>query len=112
MQFSHGATEAKVPHLGDAIVELTETGSSIRANNLRIVDELLTSAVVFVVNRASWKDAWKREKIEDLLTLLQGTLSAQGKVGLKLNVPSKRLEAVLKALPAMKEPTVSPLTNF
>lgn len=111
VQFSHGATEAKVPHLGDAIVELTETGSSIRANNLRIVDVLMTSAVVFVVNRASWTDAWKREKIEDLLTLLQGTLSAQGKVGLKLNVPSDRLEAILKVLPAMKEPTISPLTN-
>ena len=109
--FSHGATEAKVPHLGDAIVELTETGSSIRANNLRVIDELLSSAVSFVVNKDSWQNPAKREKIEDLLTLLQGALSAQGKVGLKLNVPAEKLNEILKILPAMKEPTISPLTD-
>ncbi|MDA1190990.1 MAG: ATP phosphoribosyltransferase [Candidatus Poribacteria bacterium] len=111
VRFSHGATEAKVRYLCDAIVDLTETGSSIRANNLRIVAEMTQSYPVLVANKDAWTDNWKRQKIEDITMLLHGALSAEFKIGLKLNAPKERLDDVLAVLPAMKEPTVSPLTD-
>jgi ATP phosphoribosyltransferase len=111
VEFSWGATEAKAPHLVDAIVELTETGSSLRANKLRIVKELLTSSTRFISNLRSWNDPWKREKMENLALLLQGALAAESMVGLKMNVPDKSMEAVMKLLPAMKKPTVSSLSE-
>ncbi|MEK7479227.1 MAG: ATP phosphoribosyltransferase [Patescibacteria group bacterium] len=111
VRFSHGTTEAKIPYLCDAIVELTETGDSLRASKLRIVDEMMETSTVVVVNHASWKDAWKRKKIENIVMLLQGVLAAESKVGLKLNVLKSRLNEVLSVLPAMKQPTISPLTD-
>ena len=111
VEFSWGATEAKAPHLVDAIVELTETGSSLRANKLRIVEELLTSSTRFIANTNAWKDTWKREKMENLAMLLQGALAAEGMVGLKMNVEKKNLDALMKILPAMKQPTVSALSD-
>lgn len=111
VEFSWGATEAKAPHLVDAIVELTETGSSLRANKLRIVEELLTSSTRFISNPASWKDAWKREKMENMAMLLQGALAAEGMVGLKMNVEQKNLDALMKLLPALKRPTIAQLTE-
>ncbi|WP_413853448.1 ATP phosphoribosyltransferase [Candidatus Ruminimicrobium bovinum] len=111
IEFSWGATEAKAGKLVDAIVELTETGSSLRANNLRIVEELLTSTTRLIANAAAWKDAWKREKIENLSILLQGALNAEGMVGLKMNMPFKILPEVEKILPALKKPTISNLSD-
>ncbi|GIX05991.1 MAG: ATP phosphoribosyltransferase [Candidatus Poribacteria bacterium] len=111
VRFSHGVTEAKVPYLCDAIVDLTETGSSLRANRLRIVAEMIQSYPVIVANKEAWTNSWKRSKIEDIVMLLQGALAADSKVGLKMNVPESCLEAVLAQLPAMKRPTISPLTN-
>ena len=111
VEFSWGATEAKAGPLVDAIVELTETGSSLRANKLRIVEELLVSSTRFISNIDSWKDTWKREKMENLAMLLQGALAAEGMVGLKMNVEKKNLEALLKLLPAMKRPTISSLSD-
>ena len=111
VEYSWGATEAKVPELADAIVEITETGSSLRANNLKIVDTVLETNVKFIAHPAAWQDAWKRQKIENLTVLLLGALEADAKVGLKMNVSSQNLAAVLKLLPAMKEPTVSPLIH-
>ncbi len=111
VEFSWGATEAKAPHLVDAIVELTETGSSLRANNLRIVEELLTSSTRLISNLAAWKDSWKREKMENLAMLLQGAIAAEGLVGLKMNVAKKDLDNVMKLLPALKRPTISPLSE-
>lgn len=111
IRFSHGVTEAKIPHLCDAIVDLTETGSSIEANNLRIVDTMMETATVLVANRASWADPWKRAKGEDIVMLLQGALSAESKVALKLNAPKARLSEVLSVLPAMKTPTISTLAD-
>jgi ATP phosphoribosyltransferase len=111
VEFSWGATEAKAGPLVDAIVELTETGSSLRANKLRIVEELLTSSTRFIANESSWKDAWKREKMENLAMLLQGALAAEGMVGLKMNVSQKDLEKVMKLLPAMKRPTIASLSE-
>ncbi len=111
VEFSWGATEAKVPRLVDAIVELTETGSSLRANKLRIVEELLTSSTRFISNTESWKDTWKREKMENLAMLLQGALAAEGMVGLKMNVERTNLDALLKLLPALKRPTISGLSD-
>jgi ATP phosphoribosyltransferase len=111
VEFSWGATEAKAGILVDAIVELTESGSSLRANKLRIVEELLTSSTRFICNKEAWKDGWKREKMENLSMLLQGALAAEGMVGLKLNVEQKNLEAVSKLLPAMKKPTISSLSE-
>ena len=111
VEFSHGATEAKAPYLVDAIVELTETGSSLRANKLRIVDTVIESATQFIINNDSWKDPWKREKAENLAMLFSGAITARQKVGLKMNVPSDCLEAVLKKLPAMRNPTVSSLAE-
>jgi ATP phosphoribosyltransferase len=111
VEFSWGATEAKAGPLVDAIVELTETGSSLRANKLRIVEELLTSSTRFIANENSWKDAWKREKMENMAMLLQGALAAEGMVGLKMNVAQKDLDKVMKLLPAMKRPTISSLSE-
>jgi ATP phosphoribosyltransferase len=107
VEFSWGATEVKPPLLADAIVELTETGSSLRANNLRIVESILESVTVMVANKASWKDGWKREKIENIALMLQGALIAEEKVGLKMNVPKKKLEEVTRKLPALHTPTIS-----
>jgi ATP phosphoribosyltransferase len=111
VRFSHGATEAKIPYLCDAIVEFTETGTSLRANNLRIVADMMETTTVVVANHESWADPWKREKAENLLILLRGALAAENKVGLKLNAPRERLSEVLSVLPAMKHPTVSPLAD-
>jgi ATP phosphoribosyltransferase len=111
VEFSWGATEAKAGFLVDAIVELTESGSSLRANKLRIVEELLTSSTRFISNNDAWKDTWKREKMENLAMLLQGALAAEGMVGLKLNIEQKNLDALVKLLPALKKPTISQLSD-
>ena len=111
VEFSWGATEVKPPRLADAIVDLTETGSSLRANNLRIVDTILESTTVLIANREAWKDPWKRQKIENVAMLLMGALRALEKVGLKMNVPRKELDRVLKVLPAMQNPTISSLSE-
>lgn len=111
IEFSWGATEAKAGTLVDAIVELTETGSSLRANKLKILDEILVSTTRFIASAAALKDGWKKEKIENISVLLQGALAAEGMVGLKMNVPAKSLDAVSKVLPALKNPTISPLSQ-
>jgi ATP phosphoribosyltransferase len=111
VEFSWGATEVKVPRLADAIVEVTETGSSLRANRLRIVDTVLESATVFIMNREAAADAWKREKAESLILMLQGAIDATNKVGLMLNVRREDLDAVLGVLPALKNPTISTLSD-
>src|SRR5690348_5818176 len=111
VEFSWGATEVKPPVLADAIVEVTETGSSLRANGLRIVETVLESNTKFIVNKAAWNDAWKRQKIETLVMLLKGAIDAAGKVGLMLNVKRADLKAVLGVLPALKRPTISDLTD-
>ena len=110
VEFSWGTTEIKA-RLLDAIVELTETGSSIRANNLRVVDTLLTSTPRLVANRAAWSVPWKREKMENIAMLLKGAIEARAKVGLKMNVPENRLSEVVAFLPAEKSPTVSRLAD-
>jgi ATP phosphoribosyltransferase len=112
VEFSWGATEAKVgTGLVDAIVELTETGSSLRANKLRIVDTICSSTTQLIANKNTWKEPWKRKKLESIATLLRGAILGRGKVGLKLNVSKKRLKEVLQVLPAIKKPTVSPLSS-
>jgi len=111
VEFSWGATEVKVPQLADAIVEVTETGSSLRANRLRIVDTVLESATVFIMNRQAAADAWKREKAENLILMLQGAIAAASKVGLLLNVRRADLPGVLDVLPALKKPTISTLSD-
>jgi ATP phosphoribosyltransferase len=111
VEFSWGATEVKVPELADAIVEITETGSSLRANKLRILDTVLETNTKLVAGKAAWDDEWKRRKIETLSMLLQGALRGEQKVGLKMNVSRDNLEAILSLLPALRQPTVSPLTN-
>jgi ATP phosphoribosyltransferase len=111
VEFSWGATEVKVPQLADAIVEVTETGSSLRANRLRIVDTVLESATVFIINRHAAADRWKREKAGSLILMLQGAIAAASKVGLLLNVRRDDLPAVLQVLPALKNPTVSTLSD-
>jgi ATP phosphoribosyltransferase len=111
VEFSWGATEVKVPDLVDAIVDLTETGNSIRANKLRIVDTLLYTNTVLIANKDSWEDPKKREKIENIAMLLQSALEANSKVGLKLNIDKSKLDAVLAALPALRNPTVNRLTD-
>jgi ATP phosphoribosyltransferase len=111
VEFSWGATEAKCPALVDAIVEGTETGSTLRANNLRIVDVLFESTTKLIANRAAWADAWKREKIESISLMLNAALAAETRVGLKMNVAPENLEAVLATLPALKNPTISPLAG-
>ena len=111
VEFSWGATEVKVPELVDAIVEITETGSSLRANNLRIIDTLLESTTKFVANKNSIKDAWKRKKIEEIAMLLKGAIAAEESVGLMMNVEKKNLDKVLSVLPALKNPTISSLSD-
>ena len=111
VEFSWGATEAKPPALADAVVEITETGSSLRANNLREIETLLESTTRFVASKGAWADRWKRRKIEDLVLMLSGTLAAEGKVGLMMNVCRPQLEEVLAILPALKRPTVSSLAD-
>ncbi|MCK5328009.1 MAG: ATP phosphoribosyltransferase [Candidatus Latescibacteria bacterium] len=111
VEFSWGATEVKPPRLADAIVELTETGSSLRANNLRIVDTVLESTTRLIANKAAWEDPWKREKIENIALLLKGALEAEAKVGLKMNVPKKQLDAIVAQLSSLHTPTISSQTD-
>ena len=111
VEFSWGATEVKPPVLADAIVEVTETGSSLRANGLRIIDTVLESNTKFIVNHVAWEDEWKRNKIETVIMLLQGAIQATGKVGLMLNVRRDDLDRVLSVLPALKRPTISNLSE-
>jgi len=111
VEYSWGATEGKVPELVDAIVELTETGASLRAHGLRIVDTVMESRTQLIASRAAWADDWKRAKMESIAVLLSGALRGREKVGLKMNVPRDRLKGVLAILPAMKHPTVSPLMD-
>jgi ATP phosphoribosyltransferase len=111
VEFSWGATEVKAPELVDAIVEITETGSSLRANNLRIVDTLLVSTPRLIANHAAWKNQWKRQKIETLALLLRGALEAEAKVGLKMNIAQKDLAKLLASLPALRNPTISSLSQ-
>lgn len=110
VEFSWGATEVKA-RLVDAIVDVTETGSSLRANKLRVIDTLLTSTTRLIANKEAWKDPRKRDKIEDLALLLQGAIAARAKVGLKMNVPRQKLQAVLSILPAAQSPTINPLAD-
>ncbi|MEW6558133.1 MAG: ATP phosphoribosyltransferase [Elusimicrobiota bacterium] len=110
VEFSWGATEAKAPQLVDAIVELTETGSSLRANNLKIIDEILISTTRLIANKKSIKNNWKKKKIENLAILLKGALEASGMVGLKMNLEEKNIAKVMDILPALKRPTISRLT--
>lgn len=109
VHFSYGATEAKVPEMMDALVDLTETGSTLRRNGLKIVDTILTSTTRLVANKQSWEDPLKRREIEEIRTLLLGVIEARGRVLLSLNVPHAKLDAVIAVLPAMKRPTVSKL---
>jgi ATP phosphoribosyltransferase len=111
VEFSWGATEVKPPLLADAIVEVTETGSSLRANKLKIIDTVLESNTVLIANQASWSDAWKKEKLSNIKMLLEGAMLAHGRVGLMLNVHKDCLRAVLDALPALKRPTISELSE-
>jgi len=111
VEFSWGATEAKPPVLADAIVEVTETGSSLRANKLRILETVLESNTQLIANRDSWANVWKRRKLEDIRMLLEGAINALGKVGLMLNVRKTDLERVLNVLPALKKPTISHLSD-
>ncbi len=111
VEFSWGATEVKPPVLADAIVEVTETGSSLRAHGLRIVDTVLESNTKFIANESAWEDLWKRKKMETLVTLLKGAIEASGKVGLMMNVRREDLEKVLSVLPALKRPTISNLSE-
>ena len=111
VEFSWGATEVKPPRLADAIVDVTETGSSLKANNLRIVAELLQSTTRFIANQKAAADPWKRPKMDDIILMLQGAMAAEGKVGLMMNVKSAELDAVLKILPALQNPTISSLSD-
>ena len=111
VEFSWGATEAKPPDLADAIVEITETGSSLRANGLRIIETVLESTTRFVASHDAWADSWKRGKIEDIVLMLNGALAAEGKVGLMMNVRRSQLDDVVAALPALKQPTISSLSD-
>jgi ATP phosphoribosyltransferase len=111
VEFSWGATEVKPPRLVDAIVDVTETGSSLRANNLRVVAELLQSTTRFIANAEACRDPWKKQKMEDMLLMLQGALAAESKVGLMLNVRVADLPRILQVLPALQKPTVSSLSD-
>lgn len=111
VEYSYGATEVKVPHLVDAIADLTETGSSLRAHNLRVIATILESNTKLHANKTSWEDSWKQEKLQNLAVLLQGALRADAKVGLKMNVPEDKLQDILNILPAMKKPTIAKLVN-
>lgn len=107
IEYSYGATEVKVPHLVDAIADITETGSSLRAHNLRILTTIMESTTKLHANRKAWENSWKREKLQNLALLLLGALRADSKVGLKLNAPNDKLKDILRILPAMKKPTIS-----
>ncbi len=112
VEFSWGATEVKPPKLVDAIVEVTETGSSLKANNLRIVDQVLESTPRFIANRKAYEnDTWKKQKIDDIALMLAGAMAAEGKVGLMMNVPCEKLAKVLSLLPALQKPTISTLSD-
>jgi ATP phosphoribosyltransferase len=111
IEFSWGATEVKPPLLADAIIEVTETGASLRANNLRIIDTILESETVLIANRSAWKDEWKRQKMENIIMLLKGALVAEQKVGLKMNVPRAKLGKITKILPSLHTPTISNLSD-
>ncbi len=111
VEFSWGATEVKPPRLADAIVEITETGSSLRANNLRIVETIIESTTKLIANKKSWADNWKKEKIKQIAMLLQGAINAEEKVGLMMNVRKKDIEKILKALPALQKPTIAELSD-
>lgn len=111
VEYSYGATEVKVPQLVDAIADLTETGSSLRANKLRVIATILESTTRFHANKQAWEDPWKREKLQNIAVLLQGALRADSKAGLKMNLPKDKLEDVLSVLPSMKHPTVSQLVD-
>ena len=111
VEFSWGATEVKAPKLVDAIVEVTETGSSLKANNLRIVDTLMESTTRFIMNKTANQDAWKRNKVDRLVMMLQGAMAANGKIGLMLNAPKDKLDEIVKIFPPGKKPTVSELND-
>jgi len=111
VEFSWGATEVKTPSLVDAIVELTETGNSLRANNLRIIDTVLESTTRLIANKQSYSEPEKRKKIDNIALLLQGAINAKGKAGLKFNIPKKKVESLKQSIPAMKQPTVSQLLD-
>lgn len=111
VEFSWGATEVKVPDLVDAIVDVTETGSSLRANKLRILETIMESSPQFIASHAAYADAWKKQKMEVLVMLLKGAHAASGKVGLKMNLPENKLQDLLKALPALRNPTIAHLTT-
>jgi len=111
VEFSWGATEVKVPELADAIVEVTETGSSLRANHLRIIDTVLESSTRLIANKAAYHDQWKREKIDTIALLLKAAIAAEGKVGLKMNLKKSDLPRVIGIIPALRRPTVSPLAD-
>lgn len=111
VEFSWGATEVKPPELADAIVEITETGSSLRANKLRIVETVLESNTQLIANKTAWQDCWKRRKLEDIKLLLEGAISAMSKVGLMMNVRKTDIDAVVAVLPALKNPTISQLSD-
>ena len=111
VEFSWGATEVKVPDLVDAIVDVTETGSSLRANKLRILETIMESVPQFIANRKAYTDPWKKQKIEKMVLLLQGAYNARDKVGLKMNLPDGKLSDLLKALPALRNPTISQLAT-
>ncbi|MEY4614007.1 MAG: hypothetical protein RL179_1980 [Planctomycetota bacterium] len=111
VEFSWGATEVKPPRFADAIVDVTETGSSLRANHLRVVSELLESTTRFIANNKACEDEWKRKKMDDMVLMLKGALAAEGKVGLMMNVPQNSLDKVLNILPALQKPTISSLSD-
>lgn len=111
VEFSWGATEVKPPRLADAIVEITETGSSLRANDLRIIDEVCTSTTRLIANKDAWQDEWKQQKIERIAMLLKAVLAAENRVGLMMNVPRNTMDKLLAILPALRNPTVSPLVD-
>jgi len=111
VEYSYGATEVKVPHLADAIIEITETGSSLRANNLEILDTILETSTVFIANQQAYDDSWKKEKVNRLIMLLQGALEARTRVGFMFNVKRQQLEEAIAALPAEKVPTISQLVD-
>jgi len=111
VDFSWGATEVKPPYLADAIAELTETGTSLRANNLRIVETILESSTRFIANKEAWQDKWKKQKMQNIVMLLKGALSAEEKVGLKMNVTEKSFKRVMTLLSAMHSPTISALSD-
>jgi len=111
VDFSWGATEVKPPYLADAIVELTETGTSLRANNLRIVETILESSTRFIANKKAWQDKWKKQKMQNIVMLLKGALSAEEKVGLKMNVSERSFKRVMTLLSAMHSPTISALSD-